>query len=104
MDRGFRVRAAHGDLVLTDLYQRAYTDLYPSADCLGCGRRLVEKRMRRAVPGEWAYRYGVWIIQRYNAADGSPHFCSREDRARALERNQQEALRVSEIPEGAGRR
>ncbi len=76
--------------MLTDLLQRAYTDLFPTSDCY-CGARIVEERVRKTEPGEWAYSYGVWITQHYNL-NGDPHFCSREDRARALERNQQEAL------------
>ena len=78
--------------MFTDLYQRAYTDLYPTVDCY-CGVRIVEERVRKTIAyQDWGYRYDVWIRQQYNAADGSPHFCSREDRARTLKRNQQEAL------------
>ncbi len=76
--------------MITDLYQRVYTTLYPTVDCY-CGVKVVEERVRKTVEGEWAYRYGVWITRRYNL-NGEPHFCSTEDRARALKRNQQMAL------------
>ena len=78
--------------MLTDLYQRAYTDVFPTVDCY-CGVRVVEERVRKTEPGEWAYRFGVFVTQRYNL-NGEPHFCSREDRARALERHRRQAARV----------
>ncbi len=77
--------------MLTDLYAKAYTTLYPTVDCY-CGVRVVEERVRKTVRGENAYRWGAFVTRQYNASNGEPHFCSREDRARALKRNQQEAL------------
>ncbi len=79
--------------MITDLYQRAYTELFPTVDCY-CGVRVVEERVRNTVPGENAYRWGVFLTQRYNAADGQPHHCSDEDKAAALKRNQSAARSV----------
>ncbi len=87
--------------MIADLYQRAYTTLHPTVDCY-CGVRVVEERVRKTVPGEEAYRYGVWITQRYDTSNGEPHFCSTENLARALRRNQSAArsvwYRMSEQP------
>ena len=81
--------------MLTDLYQRAYTELFPTVDCY-CGVKVAEARVRKTVAGEWEYRLGEFHTKRYDARTGEPHnfpfHCSREDRARALKRNQQQAI------------
>ncbi len=84
--------------MIEDLYQRAYTKLFPSADCY-CGVKVVEERVRETVKGDWELRIGNrFIIRRYDARTGEPHnipyHCSTENLTRALKRNQNAARRV----------
>lgn len=91
--------------MLTDLYQRAYTDLFPTADCY-CGVRVVVERVRKATPQDPELRWGMRYVEvTYDAITGQRHLvgasCDRGAWEQAYKRNREEALR---IPKRTGRR